>query len=313
MAAPSRFEQYMLELINRARLDPEAEAGRQGIDLNEGLAPGTLDGSAKQPLAMNATIIDAARDHSQWMLDTDTFSHTGAGGSNAMERMEDAGYSFTAPYAWGENISRRGTTGSIDFLAFWESAHDGLFKSSGHRENILNEGFREIGVGGRDGTFVSGGTAFNTLMVTQNFGRSGAPFFVTGTAFSDGDGDRFYDVGEGTGGIAVSVAGGGSTATWASGGYAIAVSPGTYNVTFSGGPFATAKTQQVTVGSANVKLDPIGTDTLASSASLDLGSDFRHLDLLGIADVDGTGSGLANTIRGNAGANVWQAEAAQTH
>ena len=36
------LEQMLLELINRARLDPAAEAARFGIDLNEGLAPGTI-------------------------------------------------------------------------------------------------------------------------------------------------------------------------------------------------------------------------------------------------------------------------------
>ncbi len=34
----SQAEQYLLELINRARLDPQAEADRFGIDLNENLA-----------------------------------------------------------------------------------------------------------------------------------------------------------------------------------------------------------------------------------------------------------------------------------
>ena len=32
------YEQYLLELINRARADPGAEAARLGISLNQGLA-----------------------------------------------------------------------------------------------------------------------------------------------------------------------------------------------------------------------------------------------------------------------------------
>src|SRR5258707_11440338 len=39
---PSNLEQYEVELINRARANPAAEAARYGIDLNEGLAPGTI-------------------------------------------------------------------------------------------------------------------------------------------------------------------------------------------------------------------------------------------------------------------------------
>ena len=33
-------EQLVIELINRARANPAAEAARLGIDLNEGLQPG---------------------------------------------------------------------------------------------------------------------------------------------------------------------------------------------------------------------------------------------------------------------------------
>jgi hypothetical protein len=49
----SAAEQYLLELINQARLDPLAKAASLGIDLNQGLAPGTLDRYAKQVLAHN--------------------------------------------------------------------------------------------------------------------------------------------------------------------------------------------------------------------------------------------------------------------
>jgi hypothetical protein len=40
--APTDYEQYMLELLNRARANPAAEAARHGIDLNEGLPAGTI-------------------------------------------------------------------------------------------------------------------------------------------------------------------------------------------------------------------------------------------------------------------------------
>ena len=69
------LEQMLLELINRARLDPAAEAARFGIDLNEGLAPNTLSGVSKQPLAMNETLLSVARAHSQDMINRDYFAH----------------------------------------------------------------------------------------------------------------------------------------------------------------------------------------------------------------------------------------------
>src|SRR4051794_36660045 len=73
VALPTDYEQYMLELLNRARSDPSAEAARLGISLNEGLASGTITSTSKQPLAFNANLIDAARNHSTWMIANDTF------------------------------------------------------------------------------------------------------------------------------------------------------------------------------------------------------------------------------------------------
>src|SRR6478735_4975947 len=72
--SPSNLQQYMVELINRARANPTAEAARYGISLNEGLPAGTISTAPKQPLAINRYLTDGARTHSQWMIDTDTFS-----------------------------------------------------------------------------------------------------------------------------------------------------------------------------------------------------------------------------------------------
>ena len=76
-------EQFLLELINRARLDPVVEAARNGIDLNEGLAAGTITAGAKQVLVSNDLLERAAVLHSQFMIDADIFSHTGAGKKNS--------------------------------------------------------------------------------------------------------------------------------------------------------------------------------------------------------------------------------------
>jgi len=127
MAQPTAQEQYMLELINRARSNPNAEAARYNIDLNEGLAPGTISSEAKQPLAFNLSLIDAARDHSEWMLDQDTFSHTGSDGSDPGDRMENAGYSFTGSWTRGENIAWNGTTGTPDVTQSVATQHENLF------------------------------------------------------------------------------------------------------------------------------------------------------------------------------------------
>ena len=266
MAQPSANEQYMLELVNRARSNPLAEATRHDINLNQGLAPGTISSSAKQPLVFNTKLIDSSRKHSEWMLDTDTFSHTGAGGSSAGDRMRDAGYTFTGSWTWGENISWRGTTGTPDVTSFVGTQHVGLFKSSGHRTNILSDTFKEIGIGTITGEY----SGYNAVMTTQNFAKSGSSTFLTGVAFDDGvTDDDFYTVGEGMGGVTVQATRQSdkatfSTQTYGSGGYQMALTPGAYDITFSGGGLSQTVRQTVNIGNQNVKLD-LATDQLPAN------------------------------------------------
>ncbi|PSN18221.1 hypothetical protein C7271_13655 [filamentous cyanobacterium CCP5] len=268
MAQPTAQEQYMLELVNRARLDPTAEAVLYGIDLNQGLLSGTISAAQKQPLAFNPNLIGSARDHSQWMLDTDTFSHTGAGGSSAGDRMAEAGYAFTGSWTWGENIAWRGTTGTPNVTTSVGSQHESLFKSSGHRRNMLNGSFREIGIGALTGEF----SGYNAVMTTQNFAKSGSKVFLTGVAFDDGViDDDFYTVGEGLGGITITAtrqSDGATvqTSTYGSGGYQVALAPGTYEVAFSGSGLNQTIRQTVTIGSQNLKLD-LATDQLPTPAT----------------------------------------------
>ena len=256
MAEPSVYEQYMIELVNRARENPQAEAMLYGINLNDGLSPGTITSDSKQPLAPNEFLIDASRSHSQWMLVNNIFSHTGAGGSSAGDRMGDAGYVFSGSWTWGENIAWNGTTGTLNITQSIESQHEGLFKSSGHRTNILNDNFREIGIGSVEGQF----NIYNALMTTQNFAKSGSNFFLTGVAFDDAvTDDSFYTIGEGLAGITIEAVRTSdnalfSTTTMSAGGYQIALDTGTYNITFSdnSGDYFT---ETITIGSENVKLD----------------------------------------------------------
>src|SRR5262245_25110451 len=87
---PTDNEQYLLELLNRARANPAAEAARYGIDLNEGLPPGAISTVPKQPLAFNQSLISSARGHSQDMLDNDFFAHEGSDGTSPQMRMSAA-------------------------------------------------------------------------------------------------------------------------------------------------------------------------------------------------------------------------------
>ena len=65
MANCSAQEQLMLELVNRARMNPAAEAARFGVALNQGLPAGTISSAPKQVLAMNDFLVTAARQPQQ--------------------------------------------------------------------------------------------------------------------------------------------------------------------------------------------------------------------------------------------------------
>ena len=148
MSRATPLERMMLDLVNRDR-------ERAGLD----------------PLRLEIRLNDSSEDHSAWMLRADAFSHTGAGGSDAGERMRDAGFPFSGSWTWGENIalqSERGGSGLEDDVA---DLHRSLMESPGHRANLLNPAFEVIGIGVERGEY----RGFDAVVVTQNFARSGAP------------------------------------------------------------------------------------------------------------------------------------------
>jgi Ca2+-binding RTX toxin-like protein len=308
MSNASANEQLMLELVNRARLDPLGEAARFGIDLNQDLAPGTISGAPKPPVAMNNLLANAARGHSQWMINTDTFSHTGAGGSDPGARMTAAGYQFTGSWTWGENIAWQGTTGAVDLTAFIIAEHRGLFLSAGHRENTLNATFREIGIGQSGGVFTQSGTNYNASMVTQDYAKTGSNFFVLGVAYNDANGDEVYTVGEARPSVhmAVQLSGGGALLSadgGSSGGYELGVAAGTYNISFSGGGLPGSMTVQAVLAQ-NLKLDVVNGDTIKTSDDITLEAGASKAVALGVDSIAITGNDLANVLTGNAGVNV---------
>lgn len=294
MADPTPFEQYLLELINRARLDPGAEVARYGTTLNAGLGSGTLDATSKQPLAMNLAILDAARAHSQWMVDTDVFSHTGAGGSNAGTRMAAVGYTGS----WGENIVWQSYLGSGPTQGTIDSEEGTMIRSAAHRANMLNDSWNIAGIGSVSGAFMG----YSANVSTEDFGRTSG-VYLTGVVYADRDGDGFYDIGEGLGALSVAIRAANGTintiASLSAGGYQQRLAAGTYTVTFGGSHSAT-----VTLGSENDKVDFVNGDRILSSASTVLGSGILHGTLLGLDAIDLAGNASANRLIGNGGANV---------
>ncbi|HEX2726370.1 MAG TPA: CAP domain-containing protein [Beijerinckiaceae bacterium] len=308
-------EQLVLEMINRARLNPAAEAARLRLSsLNEGVPLGErMTAAAKQPLAPDDSLALSADRHSLHMLAVDLFGHQGIGDGTPQSRMIGAGYVFTPPSALGENIGFVGSTGALNPTTSAIQTYENLFidrnvLGRGHRTNILAEEFEEAGVGIALGQFTQNGTTFNAAMQTHNFAASGNQVFITGVAIRDLDHDNFYDIGEGRGGVLATVRSGatvvGSDTTEAAGGYGVSTAGGTLSVTFSGGGLPAPVTAIVAAGAKNAKVDLVDNSEILSSANTTLGAGAHDLGLLGIAALTGVGNNLANVITGNAGANV---------
>ncbi|MEU0782737.1 sigma-70 family RNA polymerase sigma factor [Streptomyces sp. NPDC006173] len=103
------------------------------------------------PLTENADLEEAALDHSEDMAARDFFDHSNPDGEDPGERITAAGYRWST---YGENIARGQQTP--------ESVMDSWMNSPGHRANILNCSFKNIGVGVHKG---AGGPWW-----TQDFG-----------------------------------------------------------------------------------------------------------------------------------------------
>lgn len=122
-----KFEDLMLNLVNKERL-------RRGLNALE-----------KDP-----EMRVVARLHSKDMFQRGYFSHFTLENKTPFDRMKALKIEYRTA---GENLALAQTV---------EIAHQGLMKSKGHRENILNPKFNRVGIG-----IMVGG--IYGLMITQNF------------------------------------------------------------------------------------------------------------------------------------------------
>lgn len=275
---PAPIDQLMLELINRARNNPSQEAQRllNGL-LNEGVPlQNTISDTPKQPLAFNLNLNQSAKNHTEWMLRENIFSHTGIDNTTSKERMAMAGYEFIAPWASGENIAWKGTTGNLDFTQFTVDNYDNLFvdlnyPGRGHRVAIMKDDFQEIGIASIEGIFTSNRVDYNAVMTTQHFAYSGNNnAFLTGVIYSDAIvDDDFYTIGEGIGNINIIAENIDSkqkysTKNWDTGGYSLSLPSGSYNVSFIGNLDQDFQddiiTKTITINEKNIKLDIVTDD-----------------------------------------------------
>jgi len=111
------------------------------------------------PLCVDPILTEAARAHSQDMINQGYFSHTSPDGEDFPDRLRRFGYTSNSV---GENIGwGSGSLGEPD-VRFEE-----WMNSSEHRPNILNDNFRDIGIGTSTGTYKGYN---NTTMYTVDFG-----------------------------------------------------------------------------------------------------------------------------------------------
>ncbi|MER7577999.1 CAP domain-containing protein [Streptomyces sp. NPDC126514] len=92
------------------------------------------------PLTSNAQLASAALNHSSDMAQRGFFDHVSPDGTDPGDRITAAGYKWST---YGENIARGQQTAA--------EVMDGWMNSPGHRANILNCSFKEIGIGKHDG------------------------------------------------------------------------------------------------------------------------------------------------------------------
>jgi len=107
--APTLFIQELLNLHNNAR---------------------------RSKLILNDKLNIAAQKHAEWMAKNTIMSHVGEGRSSFWTRIKQAGYN---PQTGGENVAMGYSTVAAVFK--------GWMNSPGHRANILNNSYKEVGFG----------------------------------------------------------------------------------------------------------------------------------------------------------------------
>lgn len=278
---PTGMEQEMLELVNRMRMDPQGELSRLLTSTNPvqsadpqvqaalsyfGVSGSTLAAqwaslTAAQPLAWSDGLMNSSRLHNQAMISADTQSHQLPGEADLGSRVTSAGY--TGWSLAGENIYAYSNTvsyGHAGFAIDWGNGPGGIQSPAGHRVNIMNGTFREIGISVIAEN--NSATQVGPLVITQDFGvrYNQGNSFLLGVVYADSNSNKSYNAGEGLSGVNISIVGNGgtySTTTLSAGGYQLQVPAGTYTVTFSGGGLGNSITKSVTVGAANVKVDAV--------------------------------------------------------
>lgn len=296
-------EQYLLELLNDARLNPMGDAGRYISAYSPLTSPiGNIqqafnyfgvNGPALQqqyqalvpvqPLVWNEQLAVAARNHNTAMIGADQQTHQAPGEPALGERATSAGYGNWQRLA--ENVyafSDDPLYSHAAFMVDWGQGPNGIQDPPGHRNTIMNGALREVGIA--QTTESNPATQVGPQLVTQDFGaRFGSGSFVLGVAYNDTNGNRFYTPGEGLGGLSVSLGGGAATSA-ASGGYGLETfATGLQTLGFSGAGLTGAVTVSVSLAAqSNIKIDIVNGSWLKTSTSAVVSGPITTIEGLGV-------------------------------
>lgn len=197
-----RVEEFRWHL-NRGRFNPAAENTLRGTNYTDILTP-------RGPLAPNANLIIAARNHAEDMATKNLFQHETVPNSafynqaahaasslrDFFDRAIDSGY---RPNAGQENITagRSQATAISVYLAWWGS--------QGHRIGMYDD-YREMG----EGTFFRAAATYGHYDALTVARRNAFAGFFTDTLFHDTNADGSYTASEGRSGIRVELMTGGT-------------------------------------------------------------------------------------------------------
>lgn len=175
---PSGVEVAFLDMINEARENPLAMAGSMGMDPDQILKdfPELEDilTEGLPPLTFNNNLYEAARAHTEDMLEEGYYAYDSLDGRTYEDRIQEAGY---APVATGESLGLSGFSNFIDpaesaRTMFESMLRDQLDPASGEQRNILNPELAHVGIALGAGTLNLNGYTFNAYIVTCDFGLS---------------------------------------------------------------------------------------------------------------------------------------------